>query len=401
MRRRIEAVISIIVMTFLALTLWDVLSALTFTDMFGQSSYNTYTLQALAWREGRLSLGRDYPWLELAVYQGDYYVSFPPVPTIPVWILTYVFGAATPDNLLIKLYALFAMYAVYFTLVRQKYSAASAALTAFSVCFCGSAMALSTQGAVWYQAQMTALMTMCLSILWLRSGHITWSLFAYALSVGCRPFNAVYGPLIMFIWWRGARDPSDPPALALKKTVSGLWKGIALGLCVAGGMAWYNVARFGNPFEFGTSYLPEFMRSAHGEFSLHHQMSNIRDFVFGLPIARGVDGAWTLKMFGFSVFLANPMLMWLLSAIIADAVARRMTAEKAFLCACFMAQLFLLLLHRTFGGLQFGARYAVDLIPYAVLYMTLTKRRRVSVGEWIAYPLGICLSVIGVALVHI
>ena len=54
-------------------------------DLFGgtllsSSPYNSYTLQALAWREGRVSLGRDYPWLELAVYQGDYYVSFPPVP---------------------------------------------------------------------------------------------------------------------------------------------------------------------------------------------------------------------------------------------------------------------------------------------------------------------------------
>ena len=32
--------------------------------------YNSYALQADSWRQGRLDLGQDYPWLELAIYQG-------------------------------------------------------------------------------------------------------------------------------------------------------------------------------------------------------------------------------------------------------------------------------------------------------------------------------------------
>ena len=48
----------------------------------GSSAYNSYTLQAMAWRDGMVSLGRDYPHLELAVYNNDWYVSFPPVPSV-------------------------------------------------------------------------------------------------------------------------------------------------------------------------------------------------------------------------------------------------------------------------------------------------------------------------------
>ena len=58
----------------------------------GPSGYCTYTLQALAWRDGQICLSQDYPWLELAIYQGKYFVSFPPVPSVPLYFLTFLFG---------------------------------------------------------------------------------------------------------------------------------------------------------------------------------------------------------------------------------------------------------------------------------------------------------------------
>ena len=60
----------------------------------------------------------------------------------------------------------------------------------------------------------------------------------------------------------------------------------------------------------------------------------------------------------------------------------------------FSAQLFCLLLHRTFGGFQFGARYTCDLLPYAALYFALPGRcRRMTVPEGM-----ILLSALGFAL---
>ena len=76
------------------------------TNPIGPTPYNTYTRQALAWRQGLLHLPEDVPHLELAIYEGEYYVSFPPLPSVVLLPLTYLFGINTPDALLVKLYAL-------------------------------------------------------------------------------------------------------------------------------------------------------------------------------------------------------------------------------------------------------------------------------------------------------
>ena len=48
--------------------------------------YNSYLLQALSWLDGRLDLGSNYEWLELAIYNGKYFVSFPPFPSICLFL---------------------------------------------------------------------------------------------------------------------------------------------------------------------------------------------------------------------------------------------------------------------------------------------------------------------------
>ena len=41
--------------------------------------YKSYSLQAMAWLNGRLDLGQDYPWLELAVLSGALLCQLPAV----------------------------------------------------------------------------------------------------------------------------------------------------------------------------------------------------------------------------------------------------------------------------------------------------------------------------------
>ena len=381
-----------------AAALWYALSALTGQPIGGRSPYYTYTLQAMAWRRGAVSLGQDYPWLELAVYEGDWYVSFPPVPTIPVYLLTFIFGDKVPDNLLVKLYALTGMLAAFGALRASGWKPFPAAFAALCAAFCGSAMALSTVGAVWYQAQMLAFMTILLAAFLTARGKLTAALLCYALSVGCRPFNVAYGPLIMLLGIERSGVKTLPDA------AKGLWKGVALGLCVAAGLAAYNWIRFGNPLEFGTNYLPEFMRelkrSGHGQFSLTYLAGNIRSFIWGLPFDRTEEG-WALKKFGFSLFLANPLLICLVVRFALDCARRRLTIVKAVCFLLFIAHMFLLLLHRTFGGFQFGARYAVDLVPYFVAYLFLDDAGGLRAWEWALGLAGLGFALWGVAMVHL
>ena len=58
-----------------------VLQIITKQTLFVPNPYNSYMLQARAWLDGRLDLGMDYPYLELAIYNSKYFVSFPPFPS--------------------------------------------------------------------------------------------------------------------------------------------------------------------------------------------------------------------------------------------------------------------------------------------------------------------------------
>ena len=81
--------------------MWALLHTVLGTSFFGPTPYNTYTRQALAWRQGLLHLPEDVPHLELAIFEGEYYVSCPPLPSVILLPLTYLFGMATPDALLV------------------------------------------------------------------------------------------------------------------------------------------------------------------------------------------------------------------------------------------------------------------------------------------------------------
>lgn len=361
----------------------------------GSSAYNSYTLQALAWREGRIALGRDYPHLELAIFQNDWYVSFPPVPTIPMYLLTFLFGANTPDALMVKLYGLIAIFAMYAMLVRRKWNRWHAAFLALAAALGGSMLPLLMNGAVWYQAQTLAFMLTSLSVMLMMRGRMTGSLLLYALAVGCRPFNVCYGPVLMLVWYLRQKDRS------LRNAVKRLWPGVALGLCVAAAYAAYNYVRFGNALEFGHNYLPEFTRSQDGQFSWRYLAANAKRFLLGLPVKRTGAG-WEFERFGSSVFLGNPMLILLVVWYLSDVVRGRANAARHATAAMFAIHLFLLLLHKTGGGFQLGARYAVDLTQYSLIYLGLRReKRRVSAWEAALLIAGFVFMFVGSTVVHI
>lgn len=67
--------------------------------IFSENPYNSYTLQACAWLRGSLDLGENVSWLELAVYGGKYYVSFPPFPSYVLLPFAALFGEQAPDGI--------------------------------------------------------------------------------------------------------------------------------------------------------------------------------------------------------------------------------------------------------------------------------------------------------------
>lgn len=368
------------------------------------SVYNSYTRQAMQWRKGTIALDEDVSYLELAVYEGEYYVSFPPVPTVPVFLLTFIFGENVPDTLLVQLYGVLSCLLVYVALKRQYGNPVHAAIWAFLICFTSSMLPLLDDGAVWFQAQMLAFLLTVAAIERTQKGKMTPALILFALSVGCRPFNILYGPLLIaYGIHRHMRG------LKIKQIVGELLPGVLIGLSIAALYMLYNYIRFDNLLEFGHSYLPEFSTQGGAQFALWHIPIQIRTFIWGLPFTQSAEGL-VFSQFGFSLFLASPIFICFVLWGILDAVKRRVSLLTAAVFAVWALHTLLLLSHRTVGGFQYGARYFVDCIPYVLLYLLLRRQRFYAVAptspvipqtRWVEYALlaaGLVHNIIGASL---
>ena len=352
------------------------LAAFTGTDFLRRSLTDSYTLQALAWREGKVSLGQDYPWMELAVYEGDWYVSFGPVPTIPMLLLSFVFGPNTPNALADLIYFMGFAAAAY-ALLRRRIPKAQAAGTALFACAGGCVLDIAVSGsgfagAVWYQAQLLALLLMMLSFLFLDDGpqkKASGPLAAllWALAVGCRPTYAVYAPFLAWQLWLRAGKPG------WRKLLPALGPQLAPAVVVALVLAGYNLLRFGDPLEFGASYLPEFVNAGEPMLSFGRIPRNLG---YDLRLPEIVGGRLVLPVVsGFAFYLTNPMFDFSLVRCAVCGVRRERSPALYILCLSVLVHALLLMTHRTNGGWQYGTRYLCDCLPALIALFGLSEKQ--------------------------
>lgn len=357
--------------------------------------YNSYQLQAEAWLRGETALDRNYEFLELAVYNGNYYVSFPPVPGVVSFIWLLFFGRPVPGGLFQKIYIAAACLLIISELLRMKRLPRSHALMwGISFCYASAMLPITLVGGVWYEAQTLAFLMAILAIIAMRRNHPTIACIAYALSVGCRPFCVCLGPVLFAMFFQcNRRDPRR----AFRRLIPGLLAGLA----IAGVYAWYNCIRFGDPFEFGHTYLPEFQRAVDGQFSIKYIPRNIGTVLFGSPFFTH-NGRVRISQGGFSMFLSCPILICGLVRAIRDMRRKRVTYVKWTILAMGIVNFFLLLAHRTVGGQQFGLRYALELIPFVFAwYLASPDIRRLQSWEIVLMSYGLVFNLIGGIFVHV
>ena len=105
-----------------------------------------------------------------------------------------------------------------------------------------------------------------MTIYYAGNGKGGWALFFWACSVGCRPMQIFFLPVVLLILYIVEKKKS--PELSGKKIVSNkIYWGIPAG-CVALTYMVLNYLRFGSIIEFGHNYLPEFIRAEHGTVSV-------------------------------------------------------------------------------------------------------------------------------------
>ena len=365
-------------------------------DPLGHSAHDSYTLMALAWRKGMLSLGQDYPWLELAIFNGDWYVSFPSVPALVMLPLTLLFGEQTPNTLVVGLYFI-GSYVAGYHLVRRFRGAGDACFMALFLCLGCNMLDLSLTGDVWYQAQLLSfLLVICCALGLTGERRSGWALglLCLALSVGCRPFQAVYVPFALAALYRKLHGDESPA-----RTLARMLPYLAAPALVALALGWYNHARFGNPLEFGHNYLPEFTRDPdQPQMAFKYVWPNVKNLL-RLPYFE--DGRLEFVRFnGFAFWMANPIYVTAGVAMVQKAVRRRWDALDTLLTVAFVVELLLTLMHKTLGGWQFGARYLCDLVPMLLL-IELRGRARVAPWERAIGVFAIAFNLYGTVVFHL
>ena len=384
-----------------ALTYLGLMSLLNY-NVLGHAVHDSFTLMALSWRQGSLSLinGENYPYLELAIFGGQYYVSFPSVPALIMLPLTFIFGENTPNTLMTFIYLLVSYMAAYKTCRVYRNAAEAMRMALFMVLGCNM-LQFSLSGGVWNQGQLTSFMFTTLfaaGITGRRRSGWAWGLIALALSVGCRPFQAVYVPLGLWLLYRNLRgDAAEGPGRTLARMVPYL---VAPAL-IALALGLYNYLRFGNPIEFGHNYLPEHTRNPDEPMmGFKYVWKNILNLM-RLPRFEENRLVFNEVQFsGFAFYLANPIYATCIIMTAVKAVRRRWDVADTLLAAGMALHILLLLMHKTLGGWQFGARYLCDVIPMMLLYC-VRWRDRTAVWEYPIMIFAVAFNIYGAACFHL
>ncbi|MDD6014555.1 MAG: hypothetical protein PUC10_07870 [Clostridiales bacterium] len=333
-------------------------------------SYNfwdSYSLQAMSWLSGRLDMGKNYEWLELAVYNGKYYLSFPPLPSVVMLPFVLLFGEKTPSNLVSALYGIFTAMIAYKILKKAGMKRGGAVFFAIAYVWGSNMLWLSTSGGVWFLAQGLNMLLLTACVYFAQQKMRVAAYAMAALAVGCRPFSVcMFLPLMAYFY---TADKDRPMADRIGGQIRSLIIPVFIALCYM----LYNYVRFGNVLEFGHNYLPEFTESEKGQFSLSYILPNLYNLLLR-PVTLRADLTLEYPLFdGFMFYIANPMFLIWFAAVVKDVRQKKLDAVRLCIVIAVLIELLLLCAHKTLGGWQFGARYTVDMLPMALMYLLLKK----------------------------
>ena len=84
--------------------------------------------------------------------------------------------------------------------------------------------------------------------------------------------------------------------------------------------------------------------------------------------------------------IANPLFLIHLIYVIISLYRiitkkEKLDVLKLTIVITLVMNVFFLCMHKTLGGWQFGNRYLVDLIPFAYLYILVTKQQRNTINK--------------------
>ena len=366
--------------------------------LFQHQSWDSYTLQTWNWLQGRTYIAdpEKYEYLELAIFEGRYYVSFPPLPSVLLIPSVLLHGLNTPNNLIIACYGLIAAALAYGIMLRAGRTPGASAFWALVCVWGANTLWMSTNAGVWFQAQVLNMVLCLAAVLCTQTGKKALATTFLALAVGCRPMSGIFLPVFFFLFAWQERESRG----GLVKSCLAQWRCLVGPVLIGACYMAYNYVRFHDPLEFGHNYLPEFLRAEHGQFHISYLWPNLKQILFAPVTVENHRLSFPLFQ-GFMFFVANPLFsIFFLRAALNLIREKKCSAPGVLLGAGMALQLLLTCLHRTMGGWQFGARYTCDALPFAYMYLARRGRKAPAAWELALGGLAVAFNAYGALYMH-
>ena len=382
--------------------------------MLTPSPDNHYIHLAEGWLEGRLDLGGDPPgtndWacVDTETWEmcpngrfrfGEqeryrWYVSFPPFPAVVALPAAAIWGTALPDRLFWALIAAFGPALLYSFLRRLREEGISershaddlllTALFAFGTVF----FFVAVQGTVWFAAHAVAVPLLVLYLdFGMNARRPVLAGLALGLAFLTRPTTAMLAIYFGIEAIRRHQKASDstlaPDAHPLRHALAFVLRAdwlpvfhrVALfsaPILVVGAVAmWHNHVRFGDPFEWGHSYLQIRWRpriETWGLFNYHFVGRNLGIFSASLPWLSAEAPHVTISRHGLALWFTTPGLLYALWP-------KRIDARWVAIAVAVVPVMLLNLAYQNSGWVQFGYRFALDYLAFVFALLALSGRR--------------------------
>ena len=247
---------------------------------------------------------------------------------------------------------------------------------------------MSTTSNVWFVAQVSTYTCVLLGLLGAVRGwppSIVGA--ALALAVTGRPHAVAIVPLLIAI------------ACSRNRSIGWSWFVAFLApiACAGASLAIYNMARFGNPGDFGYQYaliddqLGRDFRT-YGQFHVHFLPHNLYAMFLEAPQWNPRLHLWTPNPDGMSVFATMPFIVWMFRA------HSQWLPRAAW--ASLIIGLIPTLLYYNSGSIQFGPRFWLDVMPATLFLVTLGVRDGLTPWFRAAVALSIVVNAAGVVWWH-
>lgn len=352
----------------------------------GLSDNAHYVYLAQSLLQGKLELLQAQPpgsndW---ALYDGRWYVSFPPFPAVVIAPAVALFGLSVWDRLFWAIAAGVAPALLYLWLRwlrehRESERGARDDLLLTGLFALGTPYYYtSVQGTVWFAAHVVTCALIALFLLCATRARRPW-LAGLALGLAFMTRGPTLVAFSLFFLVQAlaqARLPGTTAPARLRDLFSGLDLRRASGLLVRfaipllGVLAiamWMNYARFEDPFEAGHSHLQIRWRArieTWGLFNYHYLARNLAVLLTSLPWFSGVPPYLKISRHGLALWVTTPQL-WLVLWPKRHSLLITSLGLAAAAVALGDA------LYQNSGWVQFGYRFGLDYMPALIGLLAL------------------------------